>query len=68
MNACRYDMDQVISCGFQSRRPPRGHTTGLFHNDGPSRKYPRIDRHFGTGFRGGRGHGFGGDGRFRGKY
>ncbi|KZC09251.1 Dosage compensation regulator [Dufourea novaeangliae] len=48
MNACRYELDQITGGGFQSRRPPRGHSTG-FHSD--SSNSPKMMRG-GSGFRG----------------
>lgn len=46
MNACRYELDQITGGGFQSRRPPRGSSSG-FHTYSVSP--PKIMR--GTNYR-----------------
>ncbi|XP_074099663.1 dosage compensation regulator mle isoform X1 [Cotesia typhae] len=58
MNAGRFEMDAITGGGFQSRRPPRGHSTGF---SSPPNKFHRDD------FRGGPRGGFGGRGGFRGR-
>lgn len=67
MNACRHEMEPITGGGFASRRPPRGHMTGMgpnrnFNNDGgPPPKLMHMD----SGYRGngsGGGGGFGGGG------
>ena len=66
MNAGRHGLEQVGMGGFNSRRPPRGHTLG---NNGPPPKMMRGDR---GSFRGGYsnqgrgGYGFSGYGSYRG--
>lgn len=44
MNAGRYEMEPITSGGFQSRRPPRGHSTS-FSNDVPA-KLMRSDNDY----------------------
>jgi ATP-dependent RNA helicase A len=51
MNAGRFGLEQIGMGGFNSRRPPRGHTFG---NSGPPPKLMRGDG--GGGFRGGYGN------------
>ncbi|XP_076619854.1 dosage compensation regulator mle isoform X2 [Colletes latitarsis] len=59
MNACRYELEQITGGGFQSRRPPRGHSTGFNPDGGNSAKFMRVS----GGFRGApRGGGFGNSG------
>lgn len=48
MNACRYELDQITGGGFQSRRPPRGHSTGFHLDSGNPSKMMRG----GAGYRG----------------
>ncbi|XP_043256205.1 dosage compensation regulator isoform X5 [Colletes gigas] len=48
MNACRYELEQITGGGFQSRRPPRGHSTGFNSDAGNPAKFMRV----GGGFRG----------------
>ncbi|XP_058803551.1 dosage compensation regulator isoform X2 [Phymastichus coffea] len=68
MNACRFQMDPITGGGFGSRRPPRGHVTGI--RPGGNEGGPPPKRMFteggggGSGFGLGRG-GFGGRGSFR---
>ncbi|XP_033322753.1 dosage compensation regulator mle isoform X1 [Megalopta genalis] len=57
MNACRYELDQITGGGFQSRRPPRGHSIG-FHPDANPTKIMRGR----GGFRGSPRFGNGGGG------
>ncbi|XP_015511646.1 dosage compensation regulator mle isoform X1 [Neodiprion pinetum] len=56
MNACRFEMDQITGGGFQSRRPPRGHSTGFGSGGGNRPPPPKMMR--GGGFQGDRGGGF----------
>ncbi|XP_048515742.1 dosage compensation regulator isoform X2 [Athalia rosae] len=57
MNACRYEMDPITGGGFQSQRPPRGHSTGFNSGgNGPPHKMFRDNNN-----QGGRGFGFGGN-------
>ncbi|XP_001604965.2 dosage compensation regulator isoform X1 [Nasonia vitripennis] len=72
MNTCRHEMEPITGGGFASRRPPRGHMTGMgpnrnFNNDvGPPPKLMAMD----SGYRGGNdGDGYsGGGGSYRGGY
>nr|XP_034195568.1 dosage compensation regulator isoform X1 [Osmia lignaria] len=48
MNSCRYNLDQITGGGFQSRRPPRGHSTNFYSDNGNPAKMMRM----GGGFRG----------------
>nr|XP_012139245.1 PREDICTED: dosage compensation regulator isoform X2 [Megachile rotundata] len=48
MNACRYNLDQITGGGFQSRRPPRGHSFNFHSDDGTPAKMMRMN----SGFRG----------------
>ncbi|XP_046735183.1 dosage compensation regulator isoform X4 [Diprion similis] len=57
MNACRFEMDQITGGGFQSRRPPRGHSTGFGSGGGNRPPPPKMMR--GGGFHGDRGGSFG---------
>ena len=66
MNAGRHGLEQVGMGGFNSRRPPRGHTLG---NNGPPPKMMRGDRgsfRGGYGNQGRGGYGFSGYGSYRG--
>ena len=49
MNACRYEMDPITGGGFQSRRPPRGHSTGFASESAPPPKMMRGGGGFGSG-------------------
>lgn len=55
VNAGRYGMEQAGSLGFQSRRPPRGHSMGM--NSTPPKMFRSDNSRFGgyDGYRGGRG-------------
>ncbi|XP_076644853.1 dosage compensation regulator mle isoform X2 [Halictus rubicundus] len=59
MNTCRYELDQITGGGFQSRRPPRGHSTGFCSDVTP----PKMMRGRGS-FRGTPRFGNGGGGNF----
>ena len=60
MNACRFELDQITGGGFQSRRPPRGHSTGFQSDSGNCAKMLRGNGGFRGSPRGGGGFG-GGD-------
>jgi ATP-dependent RNA helicase A len=59
MNAGRYGLEQVGMGGFNSQRPPRGHSYG---NNGPP---PKMMRGGGYGNQGRGGYGFSGYGSYR---
>lgn len=64
MNACRYDLDPITGGGFQSRRPPRGHSTNFYSDNGSPTKMMRM----GGGFRGNPRGGGEGSGYSRNRY
>ncbi|XP_076179426.1 dosage compensation regulator mle [Ptiloglossa arizonensis] len=69
MNACRYELDQITGGGFQSRRPPRGHSTGFYSDNGNPAKLMRGSGAFrGNPRGGGFGNGGGGGGYSRDDY
>lgn len=48
MNACRYELEQITGGGFQSRRPPKGHSTGFsLSNPSPSKMIRTNDSYRG---------------------
>ncbi|XP_012139245.2 dosage compensation regulator mle isoform X2 [Megachile rotundata] len=53
MNACRYNLDQITGGGFQSRRPPRGHSFNFHSDDGTPAKMMRMNSGFRGNLRGG---------------
>ncbi|XP_012225679.1 dosage compensation regulator mle isoform X2 [Linepithema humile] len=43
MNACRYELEQITGGGFQSRRPPKGHSIGFSANNPSPPKMMRTN-------------------------